>query len=81
MNQYKKPWLMFPKRMLFNRARAFALRDGFADGLQGLSIAEEVLDHIEPVAAEAKASENAAALLADETTTDGAENATQTSAD
>jgi hypothetical protein len=74
MNQYKKPWLMFPKRMLFNRARAFALRDGFSDGLQGLSIAEEVLDHIEPVAAEAKASENIAALTADETETDGAEN-------
>jgi hypothetical protein len=74
MHQYKKPWNLYPKRMLFNRARAFALRDGFADGLQGLSIAEEVLDHIEPVAAEAKASENIAALTADETTTDGAEN-------
>jgi hypothetical protein len=74
MNQYKKPWLQFPKRMLFNRARAFALRDGFSDGLQGLSIAEEVIDHIEPVAAEAKASENTAALLADETETNGAEN-------
>lgn len=74
MHQYKKPWLLYPKRMLFNRARAFALRDGFADGLQGLSIAEEVLDHIEPVQAEAKASENIAALTADETTTDGAEN-------
>jgi hypothetical protein len=74
MNQYKDPWLKYPKRMLFNRARAFALRDGFSDGLQGLSIAEEVLDHIEPVAAEAKASENTAALLADETETNGAEN-------
>ena len=76
MNQYKKPWINFPKRMLFNRARAFALRDGFSDGLQGLSIAEEVLDHIEPVNAEAKATENMAALTADETTTDGAENGT-----
>jgi hypothetical protein len=74
MHQYKKPWLLYPKRMLFNRARAFALRDGFSDGLQGLSIAEEVLDHIEPVAAEAKASENIAALIADGI--EGAENET-----
>lgn len=40
----RDPWLKYPKRMLFNRARAFALRDGFADGLHGLSIAEEVID-------------------------------------
>lgn len=44
MNTYKKPWVEHPDRMLFNRARAFALRDGFADALMGLSIAEEVLD-------------------------------------
>ncbi len=44
MNSSKKPWIMYPKRMLFNRARAFVLRDGFADALSGLSIAEEVLD-------------------------------------
>ncbi len=44
MNSYKKPWIMFPDRMLFNRARAFALRDGFADCLMGLGIAEEVRD-------------------------------------
>lgn len=40
----RDPWIKYPKRMLFNRARAFALRDGFADGLHGLSIAEEVID-------------------------------------
>ena len=44
MNNGKKPWLEYPKRMLFNRARAFALRDGFADALSGLDIAEEVMD-------------------------------------
>jgi hypothetical protein len=38
------PWLTYTKRMMFNRARAFALRDGFADCLCGLSIAEEALD-------------------------------------
>ncbi len=48
MHQRRIPWLKYPKRMLFNRARAFALRDGFADGLHGLSIAEEVLDALPP---------------------------------
>lgn len=44
MNLSKQPWIMYPDRMLFNRARAFALRDGFADALSGLGIAEEVRD-------------------------------------
>lgn len=30
------PWTLYPKRMLQMRARAFALRDGFADVLRGL---------------------------------------------
>lgn len=38
------PWTQYPKRMLQMRARAFALRDGFADVLRGLHIAEEVQD-------------------------------------
>lgn len=38
------PWQQYPKRMLVMRARAFALRDGFADVLRGLGIAEEVQD-------------------------------------
>lgn len=44
LNTFKKPWIESPDRMLFNRARAFALRDGFADALSGLAIAEEVRD-------------------------------------
>lgn len=48
MCAYRKPWIMYPDRMLFNRARAFALRDGFADALCGLSIAEEVIDSLPP---------------------------------
>lgn len=44
MNASKKPWIHYPDRMLFNRARAFALRDGFADCLMGLGIREEVED-------------------------------------
>lgn len=50
----RDPWQKYPKRMLFNRARAFALRDGFADGLHGLSIAEEVLDALPPPSDEPK---------------------------
>ena len=48
-NPRKAPWMDYPKRMLMMRARAFALRDGFADRLMGLSIAEEAQD-IQPVA-------------------------------
>jgi hypothetical protein len=40
----RKPWILYPDRMLFNRARAFVLRDGFADCLYGLQIAEEMRD-------------------------------------
>ena len=42
------PWQQYPKRMLAMRARAFALRDGFADILRGLGIAEEVQDTTAP---------------------------------
>lgn len=38
------PWKQYPKRMLMNRARAFALRDAFPDVLRGLRIAEEEQD-------------------------------------
>lgn len=38
------PWQDYPDRMLKMRARGFALRDGFADVLRGLHIAEEVMD-------------------------------------
>jgi hypothetical protein len=41
------PWSQFPKRMLQMRARAFALRDGFADVLGGLYLKEE-MDDVEP---------------------------------
>jgi hypothetical protein len=75
MNQYKKPWVMYPKRMLFNRARAFALRDGFSDGLMGLSIAEEVMDAMPAIEAEPRSGDTMAALTADEDNgNEGAEN-------
>lgn len=38
------PWCTYPKRMLKNRARAFALRDGCADMLRGVQVREEVED-------------------------------------
>jgi hypothetical protein len=38
------PWTQYPKRMRKMRARAFSLRDAFADVLKGLHIAEEVRD-------------------------------------
>lgn len=37
------PWITNPKRMLKMRARGFGLRDGFADALKGLYIAEELV--------------------------------------
>lgn len=38
------PWVSYPARMLKMRARAFGLRDSFADALAGLAIAEEIRD-------------------------------------
>lgn len=38
------PWTQYPRRMRQMRARAWALRDGFADVLKGLHIAEELRD-------------------------------------
>jgi hypothetical protein len=38
------PWAQYPKRMKKMRARAFTLRDNFADVLKGIQIAEEVMD-------------------------------------
>lgn len=35
------PWSTSPDRMIYNRARAFALRDAFADVLKGVSIAAD----------------------------------------
>lgn len=39
------PWQQYPKRMLSNRARAWAVRDGAADALMGLQVAEETSDY------------------------------------
>lgn len=43
-NPKRQPWMLYPKRMLKWRALGFAIRDGFADCLAGMMIAEEVED-------------------------------------
>ncbi len=45
LTQREGPWRFYPRRMLMMRARSWALRDGFADVLRGLSIREEVEDY------------------------------------
>ena len=42
------PWTQYPKRMLQQRARGFALRDAFPDVLRGLWTAEEAADIAPP---------------------------------
>ena len=39
------PWKQYPTRMLMNRATAFAVRDGAADALMGMAVAEDVRDY------------------------------------
>jgi len=41
----RKPWFEYPDRMLYRRALAFPVRDGFADVLAGLTVREEVEDY------------------------------------
>jgi len=38
-------WSAYPERMLCQRARAFAIRDAFADMLRGIGVREEVMDY------------------------------------
>lgn len=71
MSTYRKPWIQYPKRMLYNRARAFALRDGFADGLCGLTIAEEVLDSLPPAVDERGSSKRLTSLVDEPAETEG----------
>ena len=49
------PWTQYPKRMLQMRARGFAVRDGFADVIRGLVLAEEAQDYIDVQAAPVEA--------------------------
>jgi hypothetical protein len=55
------PWQQFPQRMLAMRARAFAARDGAADALSGLYVAEELADSPETIDATPKRKSSSAA--------------------
>ncbi len=44
----KGPWQDYPTRMLMHRARSWAIRDGAADALMGMQVAEEVSDYQGP---------------------------------
>lgn len=68
MDPRRQPWVKSPLRMLKIRARAFAVRDGFADALMGLGIMEEIEDALPPEidGGELKVSAKKAALLDDE---------------
>ncbi len=39
------PWQQYPQRMIAHRARSWAVRDGAADALMGLGVAEEASDY------------------------------------
>jgi len=78
-NSYKKPWMMYPNRMLQIRARTFALRDGFADCLMGLGIREEIEDMLTAVADEGPAGADNSALE-DEPVTDAQDNTAEEAA-
>ena len=39
------PWQQYPQRMISHRARSWAIRDGAADALMGLQVAEETSDY------------------------------------
>ncbi len=39
------PWQAYPQRMIAHRARSWAIRDGAADALMGMQVAEEVRDY------------------------------------
>jgi len=60
----KDNWKKFDERMLFNRARAYAIRDLFADCLGGLSIYEELAGVIDAEAVEAPRTGSAGLLEA-----------------
>ncbi len=39
------PWQAYPQRMIAHRARSWAIRDGAADALMGMQVAEEISDY------------------------------------
>lgn len=62
------PWQQYPRRMLQLRARAFALRDTFADVLRGFKSAEELRDTADAITVEARPAPKSLDALADRLT-------------
>lgn len=60
------PWSQYQARMRQMRARSWALRDGFADVLKGLHIAEEVRDHPEMAADKPQTQRISSQMLAEQ---------------
>lgn len=58
-------WQQYPSRMLQMRARAFAIRDKFADALRGINVREEVEDyhHVEAKALPVQRKEAVAQII------------------
>lgn len=54
LDKKEGPWQQYPKRMLFHRARSWALRDTFPDVLKGIRYFEEEKDFIETTAESTK---------------------------
>lgn len=63
------PWKQYPKRMKQMRARAFALRDVFADVLKGMPVAEEVQD-FQPIPTAQRAPRQTPAQIAQQAAAD-----------
>lgn len=61
----KGPWSDYPQRMLALRARAWCLRDAFADVLKGLHAAEEVQDYVPAKVVEYTSADKDPLLLTD----------------
>ena len=64
----KETYQKYPLRMIQMRARAFALRDAFADVLKGMGIAEEAMDFVDVTAAEVAPQPSAKAKTLDQVT-------------
>lgn len=65
------PWSQYPDRMLQMRARGFAVRDGMADALNGLYVAEDIQDAPAPQFTPQAVPESANRLQARLGTTEG----------
>ncbi len=71
LDKKQGPWQEYPKRMLFHRARSWALRDTFPDALKGINYFEEARDVVETTATRVYAAPAESSLAATSTTAQG----------